>query len=118
MADYGIKISKVGKKTTSTNLFDYNLWSKNPVGKIAKEEGGSIASGNTKVVDYSAEAGTNSVWIPYVSDDNTNWYIGGLGQTNGIGYAVIDADNFSIDLHGVGGGTDYWYYFVIVDAFK
>lgn len=49
MADYGIKISKVGESVTSTDPRDHNKWSKYPILKIDKELDSSFTSDNVNV---------------------------------------------------------------------
>lgn len=115
MADIGIKMTKPEKKATSANEYDYNLWSKYPVGKISVEGNGSGDSQTT--IDYSGSAGSNSVWIPYVSADNGDWYVGGL--SNGLSrwaWSAQDVQNFIFELGG--DGTYYYKYFVLEDAWK
>ena len=116
MANWGVKATKLGEDIASGDMEDYNLWSKYAVGKIATEASGSDTSGTDVNIDYSSHAGQDAIWIPYVSDDNTSWYIGGKSSGEGYGYGDLSVNDFYISLDGSGGGTDYYYYFVIEDS--
>lgn len=116
MADYGIKITKDNLGVSSTDIGDMSLWSKYAVGKIVKEGNGSGAALSTVTVDYSAEADSYAIWNAYISDNGTDWYIGGEASAKGFAFNIDDfEEGFHIYLGGT--GTDYYKYFVVVDSF-
>jgi hypothetical protein len=81
--DIGIKVTKQGKNITSANLYDYNLWSKNPTIQIGLEGEGV----DSESVDSGF--GYESIWFPYTETISGQWYLDRNSYTDQIDPGVI-----------------------------
>jgi len=128
MADYGIKITKPGKETSSTDPRDYNLWSKYQILKVAKSGGGTFTAtaANNGKLTINHDLGYNPIvlWLSELTSAGTTGPDAGIKDLRGnnqdafgwryVVNATDDLNNVHV-YHGLDGGAtaiyDYFYYF-------